>query len=85
VARERGEDTPTELGSSDEEEEEEEVTPPPFSPPLVTLPPFSGITSWQVGITVGICRLKQTWIGIEALADSPQPPCLVPVSSDSRG
>jgi hypothetical protein len=63
-ARERGEDTPTKLGSLDEDEEGGgEVTPPPLSPPCVTLPPFNDITGRQVGITIVVCHSKQTQTG----------------------
>jgi hypothetical protein len=43
VAKERGEDTPTESDSSNEEEEEGEVNPAPLSPSCPTPSPFGDI------------------------------------------
>jgi hypothetical protein len=55
VAKERGEDTPTE---SDSLEEEGEVTPPSQSPPHTTPPLFGDIFSQQVGIMISERRPK---------------------------
>jgi hypothetical protein len=77
VARERGEDTLTELESSDEEEEEEgEITPPPL---------FSDVVSQQVGITVGVRQLKRTRTRIGSSIGLPQQPRLAMVSPNSGG
>jgi hypothetical protein len=85
AAKERGEDTPTESYSSDEEEEEGEVTPPSLSPLHIIPPPFSDIAGQQMGIAISERRSKQNQIGTGSSASSPQPPCLVPVTSDSKG
>jgi hypothetical protein len=77
---------PSNLESSDEEEEEKgEVTPPPLSLPRETLPPLGDIVSRQVGITVGIWQLKQTWTEIGPLAHLPQKHHLTLVSPNPRG
>jgi hypothetical protein len=62
VARERREDTPSELESLDEEEEEEGggVTAPPTSPLCETLPSFGVILSQQVGVVVSLHEPKWT-------------------------
>jgi hypothetical protein len=65
VARERREDTPSELESLDEEEEEEGgVIAPPTSPLCETLPSFGVILSRQVGVIVSVHEPKWTRIEI---------------------
>jgi hypothetical protein len=56
VAKERGEDTPTESNSS---EEEGEVTPPSQSPPRTIALLFGDIADRQVGITISERRSKK--------------------------
>jgi hypothetical protein len=51
----------------------------------MTLPPFGDIASRQVGFIVDPHRPKRTWIGTGLPAGSPPQPCLMPVSTDSRG
>jgi hypothetical protein len=63
---------PTKFDSSGEEEEQGEVTQSPQSLPLITHPPFSDITSRQVGTAIGERRLKRTRTGTELMASLPQ-------------
>jgi hypothetical protein len=62
-----------------------EVTPSLQSPPRITLLPFSDITDWQVGITIGERRLKRTRKGTGSMAGLPQQPHLMPITSDPKG
>jgi hypothetical protein len=81
AARARGQETPSEPESSggdneedDKDGEEGEVTPPPHSPLPEDLPSLGDLFSWQVGISVSMCRPK--WPRTEtgsSTGPSPQP------------